>query len=205
MSVIVVGAGPVGLLTTLRLAQAGIATTCIDMLKGVDGSPRAMAYHPVATKELDRAGVLEDIRKRGGSSGSGICWRQTKTGEVIATLERGVNKDFPYENLVIGQNILAEIILEHFNRYDGCKVHFDRKVVAIDQTDNKATVTTQKRDGSNEVFEADYVVGADGGKSSVRKLIGVTFDGMSWPEELVACNVYYPFDKYGWQDGNFIW
>jgi 2-polyprenyl-6-methoxyphenol hydroxylase-like FAD-dependent oxidoreductase len=73
ITVVVVGAGPVGLLTTLRLAQAGIKVKCVEALAAVDHSPRAMAYQPVATKELDRAGVLEDIRKRGGSSGRGIC------------------------------------------------------------------------------------------------------------------------------------
>ena len=99
LSIIVVGAGPVGLLTTLRLVQAGIPTTCMEALDAIDNSPRAMAYHPIAVKELDRAGVLDDARRR-GSTGRGVCWRRTKTSEVIASLERNVNKEFPYENLV---------------------------------------------------------------------------------------------------------
>jgi hypothetical protein len=73
ISVLIVGAGPVGLLTTLRLAQVGIEVKCVEALAAIDDSPRAMAYQPVATKELDRAGILDDIRKRGGSSGRGIC------------------------------------------------------------------------------------------------------------------------------------
>lgn len=71
LSVIVVGAGPVGLLTTLRLAQAGIQVTCVEALEAIDASPRAMAYNPVAVKELDRAGVLQDCR-RIGSMGRGV-------------------------------------------------------------------------------------------------------------------------------------
>lgn len=84
-SVIVVGAGPVGLLASLRLAQAGMAVTVLEALPAVEESPRAMAYQPVAVKELDRAGVLEDVRKVGGR-GQHICWRKTKNGEVIAEL-----------------------------------------------------------------------------------------------------------------------
>ena len=122
-SVIVVGAGPVGLLTTLRLAQAGIPTTCVEALDAIDDSPRAMAYHPVAVKELDRAGVLSDARKI-GSAGRGVCWRNTRSGEVIAAIDRGTTKDFPYENLTIGQNLLARIILGHLNRYEKSKDFF---------------------------------------------------------------------------------
>lgn len=204
MEVIVVGAGPVGLLTTLRLAQAGIKTTCLEALQAVDDSPRAMAYHPVATKELDRAGVLYDVRKR-GSSGRGVCWRQTRTGEVIAGLERSVTKDFPYENLVIGQHELAAIILEHLARYPCAEVLFGRKVTAIDQSsgqDVKATVTNAETDEETSL-SATYLVAADGGRSTIRRLLGISFDGFTYPEQLVSTNVYFPFDDYGWMDGNF--
>ncbi|KAK4580223.1 hypothetical protein LTR86_000426 [Recurvomyces mirabilis] len=205
MTVIVVGAGPVGLLATLRLAQAGIDVTCLEALDAVNASPRAMAYHPVATRELDRAGVLTDVRKRGGSSGSGICWRQTKTGEVIAKLERGANKDFPYENLVIGQHELAAIIIEHLQRYDNAELLFGRRVTALDQTSGsevKLTVTNTKTNQEEELC-ASYLVAADGGRSTIRHLLNISFEGFTYSEQLVSTNVYYPFDQYGWMDGNF--
>lgn len=85
-SVIVVGAGPVGLLTALRLAEAGISVTMLEALPTIEKSPRAMAYQPVAVKELDRAGVLDAVRKIGGN-GTKVCWTKTSNGEVIAQLE----------------------------------------------------------------------------------------------------------------------
>ncbi|KAK4550805.1 hypothetical protein LTR36_000385 [Oleoguttula mirabilis] len=204
LSVIVVGAGPVGLLTTLRLAQAGIQTICIDALKAIDDSPRAMAYHPIATKELDRAGVLADVRRRGGSSGRSVCWRQIKDGEVIARLERSVSKDFPYENLVIGQHELAAIIMEHLQRFENAKVVFGRRVTAIeDQADVDVKVTTVDEEGKEHVSSASYLVAADGGRSTIRRLLGISFDGFTYREQLVSTNVYFDFDKYGWEDANF--
>jgi 2-polyprenyl-6-methoxyphenol hydroxylase-like FAD-dependent oxidoreductase len=202
-SVIVVGAGPVGLLATLRLAQAGINTTCVEALDKVDASPRAMAYHPVAVKELDRAGVLEDCR-RIGSRGNGICWRNTKTGEVIAQLDRAPSKDFPYENLTIGQHLLAGIILEHLKNYDNAKVLFSTKVTAIDQSGDEVILTVEDSAGSSRNLHSTYCIAADGGRSTMRRLLDISFDGFTYDEQLVSTNVYYDFAAHGWKDGNFM-
>lgn len=202
-SVIVVGAGPVGLLASLRLAQAGMAVTVLEALPAVEESPRAMAYQPVAVKELDRAGVLEDVRKVGGR-GQHICWRKTKNGEVIAELQRDVTPEHPYENLVIGQHELAAVILKHLQRLENAKVLWSHRVTAVDQSESsEVAVTTENSEGRQDVHRATYLLGADGGRSSVRRLSNITFDGFTFAEQLVSTNVFFPFDKYGWYDGNF--
>lgn len=185
------------------MAKAGLNVRILEALPAVEKSPRAMVYQPVAVKEMDKTGILEDCRKI-GSQGRTICWRKLD-GEVIAELKRIPTPEHPYENLVIGQHLLAGIILEHFNRCEDSEILFDRKLTAIEQRDDGVVVTTQRSDGSQETFEADHVVGADGGRSAVRKLIGVEWEGLTWPEQLVACNVWYDFEKYGFQNGNFIW
>lgn len=203
-SVVVVGAGPVGLLTTLRLAQGGIPTTCVELLDAIDDSPRAMAYHPVAVKELDRAGVLGDCRKI-GSPGRGVCWRNTKTKEVIAEINRAPNKDFPYENLMIGQHLLAGIILEHLKNYDKSTVLFSNKVTAVDQSSgNDIKLTVETPSGDTKTFTSTYVVAADGGRSTMRRLLDISFDGFTYEEQLVSTNVYFDFKSHGWNDGNFM-
>ena len=205
-SVIVVGAGPVGLLTALRLAQASTSVILLEALPTIEKSPRAMAYQPVSVKELDRAGVLDEARRIGGR-GRKVCWRKTKTQEVVAELERVTTPDHPYENLVIGQHELADVILQGLERFENSKVFWDHRVVAIEQPDNGGViVTTENTEGVKKTFTSSYLVGADGGRSSVRKLVGVTFDGFTWPEQLVSTNVYFPFDKYWGEgyDGNFM-
>lgn len=187
-----------------------------------------MAYLPVAVAELARAGILDECRRR-GTAGRKICWRRLDGG-VIAEMERvGVVREkeeekegegegegdrdgqgeAEYENLVLGQQVLAEIILKRLEGLKGVRVLFGKKVVEVLQrgegsAEGSVVVVTQSSDGE-ERFEAAYVVGADGGRSSVRKLIGVEWEGFTWPEQLVATNVYYPFDKYGYYDANFIW
>jgi choline dehydrogenase-like flavoprotein len=63
--VLVVGAGPSGLLTTLLLAQSGIDVILLEALSDIDNSPRAMAYGPSAVIELERAGVAAEARSVG--------------------------------------------------------------------------------------------------------------------------------------------
>jgi len=191
----------VGLLISLRLAKAGVPTTILEMLPYVEQSPRAAVYHAISVRELDRAGVLEDCRANGRTS-SDVCWRKLN-GEIIAAIDRKPLPDEKYEVLVLGQHELAEIILKHVKQCKESQVLFNHKIVEIQQDEKGVRVAAETPDGIQQ-FSARYLVGADGGRSGVRRLINVPFEGFTWPQSLVACNVIYPFDKYGYQSGNFI-
>ena len=170
------------------------------MLSYVEQSPRAAVYHAVSVRELDRAGVLEDCRKRGMSS-SDVCWRKLN-GDIIAEIDR---KPGPgeYEILVLGQHVLAEIIFTHYKQCEGSQVLFNHKVTEITNSDYGVDIKVETEEGV-KTFHSRYLVGADGGRSSVRRLNNIPFDGFTWNCNLVACNVIYPFEKYGFQGGNFI-
>ncbi|KAJ9296499.1 hypothetical protein DTO271G3_5197 [Paecilomyces variotii] len=168
-SVIVVGAGPVGLLVGLRLAKAGIHTTILERLPAIENSPRAAAYQPVAVQELDRASILEACRAI-GTTGSKLAFRR-QTGEVILELSRVPTPEEPYENLVLGQHELVRVILDNFEQCETAQVLFEHFVVGIDQDDTGVTATVETPDGTKELT-ASYLVGADGGRSSVWQLYG---------------------------------
>ncbi|KAF2730755.1 putative monooxygenase [Polyplosphaeria fusca] len=200
-SVIVVGAGPVGLLTGLRLAKAKIPTTILEMLPQIENSPRAAVYHPVAVQELDRAGVLADCREIGLSS-TKIAFRKLN-GDIIAAMERQPTPEEPYENLILGQHELAEVIMKHFKECETSRVLFEHKVIAIQQEETEAIVEVETKDGKIQM-QAAYVVGADGGRSTVRRLAGVEWEGFTWDVQIVATNVVYPFERFGYTTGNQI-
>lgn len=69
-------------------------------------------------------------------------------------------------------------------------VLWGRRVVRLEQDERKVWVTAEVDDGSGgvkeEVYEASYMVGADGGRSAVRKLIGQHLDGWTWDDQIVA-------------------
>lgn len=184
-----VGAGPVGLLTALRLAKAGIRTTVLEALPEIENSPRAAVYHPVAVEELDRAGVLEDCRKIGTSS-TKIAWRKLN-GEVIVEMERRPTEQEPYENLILGQHELADVIFRHLDKCKNSEILFRHRVVGVEQDKKSVMVNVETPNGLKQLSTA-YLVGADGGRSTVRQLAGVDFEGFTWPQQIVATNVVYP-------------
>lgn len=212
ISLIVVGAGPVGLMTALRLAQANIQVTCLEAEVSPVRSPRAMVYHPVVTKEFERSGILADVRERGSRSES-VCWKISKTGEIIAKLEMGAGDLTNRESLVIGQDDLSDIILEHLDKYEHCKILYGHRVVALEQSNaidstkcqqGPRVITSSEGSDVLQEFSADYIVAADGGRSTIRRLLNIPFDGFTYEDDqLVAANLRIPRAPDTWSDANF--
>jgi 2-polyprenyl-6-methoxyphenol hydroxylase-like FAD-dependent oxidoreductase len=202
-TVIVAGAGPVGLLTALKLARAGIRVTVVESLAYIGQWPRAVVYHPPTVEALDKLGLLEDMKAIGVTK-KDYQWRSVE-GEVLLRLDMAVVENqtpYPY-NLHLGQHMLAEIVLKHLKREDGVEVHWNSKVVTVDQDSDKVRVTVETPEGQ-EVLEASWLVGADGASSGVRKAIGQEFRGITWPERFVVTNVYTDYEAYGYAKANFI-
>lgn len=122
---------------------------------------------------------------------------------MIVELGRAPSKKEPYENLILGQHELAEVIFRHLGECGNARVLFGHDVAGIAQDEKGVTVDVDTKDGPKQ-FTAAYLVGADGGRSFVRSAVGVSFDGFTWPQQIVATNVVYPFEKYGYSTGNQI-
>ncbi|USP74122.1 FAD/NAD(P)-binding domain-containing protein [Curvularia clavata] len=202
-NITVVGAGPSGMLLSLLLAKAGISVTLIEMTAEIDKNPRATHYNSPAMRELIRAGVADDIRAEGFRPRCG-CWRKLD-GEVLATIDADVLGDDPERMECLPLNQLGKLIHRHLQKQQNVKVLFNHKVVAIGQDEDKAWVDVETP-GGKKTLEADYIVGCDGANSQIRRsLFGDwEFPGMTWDRQIVATNTYYDFDKFGWEDSNFI-
>jgi 3-(3-hydroxy-phenyl)propionate hydroxylase len=203
--VIIVGAGPVGLLNALGLARAGIKVTVLEREPAIPASPRAMVYIWKVLEGLERLGVLADAEAIGFTTQHGLQVRVFATGEQIFlpldVLEGHV--PHPY-NLNLGQHRLAQIAMEHLEAIPGEVVRFGTQMTALHQDDDGVTVQVQDADGATETLRAGWVIGTDGAGSSVRKALGLGFAGMTWPERFVATNVLYDFQDLGYSDGTFL-
>ncbi|KAL6233732.1 hypothetical protein BDW75DRAFT_251828 [Aspergillus navahoensis] len=173
-SVIVIGAGPVGLMIALKLATAGIAVDVIEKNTKLSHQPRAVGYHGAALAALKRTPVYEEAIKL-GFFGKGICWRKPliedgeggmKMGEIIASLPFPSNEETGDGHgnsvLYLPQPQLAQLFYK------------------------AALQTAWNTGGKLETFEGAFLVGADGGKSATRKILNIPFKGHSWPERIVA-------------------
>src|SRR5690606_25319606 len=106
-------------------------------------------------------------------------------------------------NLHFGQHILAELVLRHLAQLPNTEVLWNHTVKALAQTDTEIRLAANTDEGE-VVFEADWVIGTDGARSTVRKLAGLPFEGFTWHDRFVATNIEYPFLDHGFCNANMV-
>ncbi|MBY6708670.1 FAD-dependent monooxygenase [Rhodococcus sp. BP-241] len=200
--VIVAGAGPTGLLTALGLAQQGVSVTVVERGSALQDTPRAIVYHWSTLDGLSRLGLL-DKASAAGFLKQDYAYRVRDTGEIIPyglqALEGKVARPF---NLHLGQGALAAVVLRELQKFDNARVLFDHPISGVKQDDAGVTVTFSGP-GAETVLSAQWLVGADGAGSTVRRVLDLGFDGMTWPERFVATNIRFPDDREGWAQSTF--
>lgn len=199
--VIIVGAGPSGLLLALLLARQNVPVLVVESSATLDQQPRATHYGPPAVRELRRAGVIDQILREGFTMKE-VCWRKID-GTYLAGLNTEDLKGHCEDTIaVLPLQRVAKIILDHLEQQPSARVSWGHNVVDIGQDSEKAWVVVEAADGQRKL-EADYVVGCDGANSQVRRcLFGNEFPGKTWDEQIVATNTYYDIDKFGWSDSS---
>ncbi|KAL2023296.1 hypothetical protein VTK56DRAFT_3034 [Thermocarpiscus australiensis] len=207
--VLIVGAGPSGLLLALLLSKHGIPVHILEAAAQLDQQPRAAHYGTPAIPEFIRAGIADRIRERGLVLDT-MCWRRPDDHSYIAGFDAGrVLKDVDGQDLRTHCLVLQDLdqmMLEDVIRYGGT-IEWEHRVVGVGQDEQGAWVEVEVpgREGRKTV-RGDYVVGCDGANSAVRKsLFGDEFPGFTWDAQIIATNTYYDFkEKFGWHDANFI-
>ncbi|KAK9424368.1 putative Para-nitrophenol 4-monooxygenase [Seiridium unicorne] len=190
-NVLIVGAGPAGMLLALMLGQAGVPVVLIDMAAGLDQNPRATHYGPPAMYELNRAGLGDDIRQEGFLP-DGVCWRKLD-GTPIASIHNGAFPDDPNRMACLPLNRLGLIMQRHLEAQGKVDVRYGYKVIGIGQEETKAWVEVESPEGK-QTLSASYIVGCDGANSQIRRsLFGDReFPGRTWNEQIVATNPQVP-------------
>jgi 3-(3-hydroxy-phenyl)propionate hydroxylase/6-hydroxy-3-succinoylpyridine 3-monooxygenase len=198
--VIVAGAGPVGLLAALALARQGVTVTVLERETVLNDSPRAAVYHWCVLEVLEKFGVRADAEAEGVIV-KGNSFRRPSTDESVFignSVMEGV-VPFPY-NVNLGQGALGRICVQHLEALPNATVLWGDGLAAIDQDDASVTVTLD----SGRKVAGDWLLGADGGRSTVRKLLGLGFPGMTWDDRFVATNIRFDFEAHGYHRANMV-
>jgi 3-(3-hydroxy-phenyl)propionate hydroxylase/6-hydroxy-3-succinoylpyridine 3-monooxygenase len=204
--VIIVGGGPTGFINALGLAQAGVRVMIIEAESAINSSPRAAVYFWSVLAGLERLGILAEAESIGFAK-QDYSYLVARTGERIS-YSMGVLEGHtprPY-NLHLGQHRLAEIAMHRLQEFPNATVRFGTRLQTLQQDAAGVTLTvrTGGAGGAAETLRAKWVIGADGAGSTVRQQLGLSFDGMTWPERFVATNVYYDFERYGYARSTFV-
>lgn len=195
--VLIVGAGPVGMLTALALAQGGASVRVVEKEPHITQSPRAAVYFPSTLIVLEELGLLDELLEIGFTNKTfGTHIPEFGYHSVVVTQPvEGIPFDY---QLHAGQHEVARVAMEHAQKL-GVEVLFDHEVTGFTEDAGGVTLTA----GSKH-FRARWLIGCDGARSTVRKLAGIEFEGHTWPERFVATNVKFPFQELGYQQANFV-
>lgn len=186
--IIVVGAGPSGLLLTLLMARAGIPVLLLEKGDKLDEQPRATHYGPPAMSVLNRAGVVEAMAEIGFYPQS-VCWR-TIRNERLAGIDHSGTMDDPDKMVCLPLNLFDQVLLEHILGHPCATVLWGHEVTGIRDENGIGVIEVVTVDGKKE-FRASYVVGCDGANSKIRRLLfgDDGFPGKTWDVQVVATNV----------------
>ncbi|TID25139.1 para-nitrophenol 4-monooxygenase [Venturia nashicola] len=198
LPILIVGAGPVGLFLALLLTRSQIPCQIIDANTSPDkDSTKAIAYQPAI---LQKAGILDAV-KDVGIMLKDIAFRRTTTGEILVQVPTPPNAPGV---LVLPQWKLMAVIETELNKL-GVEVERGWNVIKIDnsRTDH-VEISAENSAGGKKTLTSQYLVAADGGKSFVRKSLGIAFKGETLPFQLIATDVRYPFEKYGFSHTQFM-
>jgi 3-(3-hydroxy-phenyl)propionate hydroxylase/6-hydroxy-3-succinoylpyridine 3-monooxygenase len=189
----------------LFLAKARFRVVVLEKEDALGDSPRAVTYLHNILGDLDAIGVVDGMLERGHIDRDGFTMHLPMLGEVVniplTALEES-GDPHPY-NINLGQDQYARIALDALSTYPNAEVRFGAEVFAVDDTGEDVRVVFT-RGGVEEEIVGTYVVGADGGRSPVRHLIGATLEGTTWEERFVATNVRFPFDERGYNTSNMV-
>ncbi|MFI7402827.1 FAD-dependent oxidoreductase [Streptomyces sp. NPDC049541] len=177
IDVVIVGAGPTGLALGVDLARRGVDALVVEKADGLFPGSRGKGLQPRTMEVLEDLGVLDAILAAGGRYPVGMIWQDgERAGEhrmfdADEVKEAAGDSAFS-EPWMVPQWRTQEILFARLEELGG-RVEFGREVVGLDQDEDGVSV----RLGSGTELRARYVVAADGGRSAVRRALGIGMTG----------------------------
>ena len=196
--VLVVGAGPVGMFTALRLAESGIGVQLIDQAPCTAGHSYACALHPRTLQLLDEVGIAQDAIKLGHLIETVAFYEGAfQRAELKLSL---LPVKFPFV-LVLQQNILEDLLEQKLKERAGLEVRWNRRLADLAMKNGAAIATIDELAMEGKGYSvphsemavkktvsvsADFVVGADGQGSIVRERLGIDYARAGKPQLFVV-------------------
>jgi 3-(3-hydroxy-phenyl)propionate hydroxylase len=192
--VLIAGGGPVGLLCAWLLGRRGLRVRLFDENESPQADPRAATTHPATLELLSEGGLAEDMARVGLVAPIFQFWDRP-SGRLVAQFDHALlNDDTNYPYVVQCEQFkTAKLILERLQKLPNVEVLFGYQAIGVAQTDRAVTLEVRGLQGTSKHGGA-YLIGADGGRSTVRKQSGIAFEGFTWPERFIVLTTPFDFE-----------
>ena len=190
--VVVAGAGPVGLVSALLLANQGVKVTVLEAAPALNRDLRASTFHPPTLDMLAPLGLTDDLVAQG------LVARYTQQRDrqegVIAEFDMKLiapDTDHPFR-LQCEQWKLTQMIQAQLNAMPHVQILFDAKVTQVTQSADQVQVAFTQAEEAHSL-QADYLIGADGAWSAVRRSLNIEFEGFTYPERFLVVSTEFEY------------
>jgi 3-(3-hydroxy-phenyl)propionate hydroxylase len=190
--VVIAGAGPIGLTAAIELARRGIACVLLDMKDTLNDGSRAICVSRYSFETLQQLGLAERFVNKGLGWTHGRCYYRK---EMIYRLEMPHSEQeryFPMHN--IQQQYVEQFLVDGAKKYpDLIDIRWQSEVVGVSNSARGVELTIRTPEGEY-VLQAEYLLAADGGKSAVRKMLGLRMNGDNLPGNYVIADIHMDHD-----------
>jgi 3-(3-hydroxy-phenyl)propionate hydroxylase len=192
------GPGPVGLTAAASLVRAGVPVTVFEAGTALATESRASTFHPPTLDMLDELGAAAPLIAQGLKAPQ-FQYRSRAYG-VMGQFDFGTIGDatgHPYR-VQCEQSKLTRILLDGLRSDPNFRIEFGCRIAGVEQAANSVQVTVERGNARGK-HAGRWLIGADGAGSRVRGVLGIAFDGFTWPERFLVVST--PFDFHAVIDG----
>jgi 2-polyprenyl-6-methoxyphenol hydroxylase-like FAD-dependent oxidoreductase len=176
IDVLIVGAGPTGLMLANQLARRGVRSTIIDRHSGPAQQTRAMAVQARSLEIYAQMGIVDEALRLGRRASGANMWANGMWTARIPLGDIGKHlSPYPFA-LALGQDDNERIMGQKLHDC-GIDVQWNTELVGFEQQADGIDATLKQPDGSMRKVRAAWVAGCDGARSAVREMSGITFPG----------------------------
>ena len=190
--VVIAGMGPVGMTAALALGRSGHSVVVLEKGDDLATESRASTFHPSSLEILSDLGVADELVAT-GLKAPGFQYRG-RNRELIAHLDMGLlagDTRFPFR-IQNEQGNLTRIIRRHLEAMPNVTLRYSAAAERVEVNDREAFVYLPG-DGLVPSYAAEWVIAADGANSSVRRSLGIAFDGVTYPERFLVASTTHDF------------